>query len=79
MMDHLRQVIGSPLWALVRNFLTYDDDDDDDDDVLYMRTTTIKWSIVGLYGPFCRAVLLLVEGTWTGKTRSSSRMALCAL
>ena len=41
--DRLRQVIESPLWALVRDFLT-------SEDVLCMRTTGMKWDIARLYG-----------------------------
>ena len=52
--DRLRQVIESPLWALVRNFLT-------SEDVLHVRTTGIKWNIAWLYGPFAEFFFFLLE------------------
>ena len=42
--DHLRQVIESPLWASVRDFLT-------SDDVLLIRTTGIVWNLARFLVP----------------------------
>ena len=43
--DYLKQVIESPLWVLVRDFLS-------SADVLEMRTTGHKWNIARLFGSF---------------------------
>ena len=48
------QVIESPLWALVRDFLT-------SEDVLHMRTTGIKWNIARLYCSFAELFFLLAS------------------
>ena len=52
--DRLRQVIESPLLALVREFLT-------SDDVLNMRTTAVKWNTSVLYGPFAELFFFLLK------------------
>ena len=54
--DRLRQVIESPLWALVRDFLT-------PDDVLRTRTTGVKWNV----RPLCRRILLPLGERWNGQ------------
>ena len=69
--DHFRHVLGSPLWASVREFLA-------SDDVLYMCTTAVTWNIAEVYGPLSITVLFLVE-RWKGKTLSSSRVANFAI
>ena len=43
--DYLRQVIESPLWVLVRDFLT-------SADVFELRTTGVKWNTARLCGSF---------------------------
>ena len=43
--DYLKQVIESPLWVLVRDFLT-------STDVLEIRTAGLKWNSARLYGSF---------------------------
>ena len=69
--DHLRHVLGSPLWASVREFLT-------SDAVLYMCTTAVTWNIAEVHGPLSITVLFLVE-RWKGKTPSFSRVANFAI
>ena len=54
MADRLRQVIGSPLWVSVRDFLT-------SQDLLRMRTTGIKWNFARLYGHFAELLLHLEQ------------------
>ena len=52
--DSLKQVIESPLWVLVRDFLS-------SADVLEMRTTGHKWNIARLFGSFAELWLFLFE------------------
>ena len=73
MADRLRQVIGSPLWVSVRDFLT-------SQDLLHMRTTGIKWNFARLYGHFAELLLFFLKKEKDKrKTRPSSRMAKFAI
>ena len=49
-----KQVIESPLWVLVREFLSADD-------VFEMRTTGLKWNIARLYGSFAELWFFLMK------------------
>ena len=52
--DFLKQVIESPLWVLVRDFLT-------SADVLEMRPTGLKWNISSLFGSFAELWFFLMK------------------